>query len=917
MFKIKNLTMKNFFSIGQVTQSINFSEGNTTLIYGENIDYGEGVRNGVGKAQPLTSKIKIPNGWKTMKEIGVGDIVCTPDGTQTVVVGKYPQGKKAIYEILMSDGRKTQACLEHLWEVFDVDRNRYILNTKDLIEAHKSDKSYYISTIQETYEKDVDLPIDPYVFGCLISKAIMFDDGIYFHNLDPRILSNIEKKYSEYYMFDPKSIYLKMKPKIDDDFVFQYFIQEDLSFIKKIPKIYLDGSYNQRMELLKGIFDCISEYDETFTRIILDESEEIFAKNIQTLIWSLGGICKREISLNSIKDIETVVINSDKDIILKSKFRDTNSFFTLNEKKEYRTYEFLFNKIKSIKKVKEEEACCIKILDENELYITDDYIITHNTTIINGISYALFGAPITNVKQDNMINYINGKAMVVTCEFEVNGKKYKIERGRKPNILNFIRYDDGDKETDMLKSLGENAKTQEVIQHIINISPSLFKQIVAMNTYASSFMASKAAEQRAIIEEILGISLLSSKAERLSEQIKQTKIDIDKENIRIQTLVESNERVKKNIESLEHRSNMWENDKKQKIKSIQESIVQLGDIDIDSEIIQHKKNNEIKEIKEQINYLEKDRNNNTRLKDRHMQSLTNYYYELEQFEKNVCPTCKQKIENNEEHNKHKETVLENVESLLKESEQLEKQINEIDQVLRELKVDEIKPTFYRSLEDALEHKNTINQLENRLQEVQNEKNPYISQIEDLKSSDVGLQDIDYSTIESLEKLLRHQKFLQKLLTNKDSFVRKRIIDQSLPFLNNRLRTYLDTLTLPHDITFDSNLSFNISKMGRNMDFDNLSRGEQNRLILSLNLAFRDLYENLVGPINLLVVDELLDYGMDSIGASQGLDILKKISKQKNKAVYLVTHKEELKEKVEEVILVSKENDFTTFEMIDN
>jgi DNA repair exonuclease SbcCD ATPase subunit len=154
--------------------------------------------------------------------------------------------------------------------------------------------------------------------------------------------------------------------------------------------------------------------------------------------------------------------------------------------------------------------------------------------------------------------------------------------------------------------------------------------------------------------------------------------------------------------------------------------------------------------------------------------------------------------------------------------------------------------------------------------------------------------------------------LLKLLTNKDSFIRKRIIDQNLSHLNARLSQYLDRIGLPHTVTFLNDLSVEITELGRELDFDNLSRGERNRLILSLSWAFRDVWESLYNPINLLFIDELIDSGMDSSGVESSLGILKKMSREHEKSIWLVSHKDELAGRVNNIMTVTKENGFTTY-----
>jgi DNA repair exonuclease SbcCD ATPase subunit len=155
--------------------------------------------------------------------------------------------------------------------------------------------------------------------------------------------------------------------------------------------------------------------------------------------------------------------------------------------------------------------------------------------------------------------------------------------------------------------------------------------------------------------------------------------------------------------------------------------------------------------------------------------------------------------------------------------------------------------------------------------------------------------------------------LLKLLTNKDSFIRKKIIDQNLAYLNNRLTYYLDKLGLPHSVVFQNDLNVEITQLGQDLDFDNLSRGERNRLILGMSFAFRDVWESLYQKINLLFIDELIDSGMDTAGVEGSLAVLKKMGRDGDKNVFLISHKDELIGRVNYVMRVVKENGFTSYE----
>ena len=219
-------------------------------------------------------------------------------------------------------------------------------------------------------------------------------------------------------------------------------------------------------------------------------------------------------------------------------------------------------------------------------------------------------------------------------------------------------------------------------------------------------------------------------------------------------------------------------------------------------------------------------------------------------------------------------------------------------------------TFYDTEAEALGHMNNLKSLESAIAARLDEVNPYNEQIDELKKT--AIQEISWDNINELTKTRDHQEFLLKLLTNKDSFIRKKIIDQNLSYLNKRLGYYIEKLGLPHLVVFQNDLAVEITNYGQELDFDNLSRGERNRLILSLSFGFRDVWENLYENINLLFIDELLDSGMDSAGVEAGLGMLKKMARERSKNIFLISHKEELVGRVNNVLRVIKESGFTTY-----
>jgi DNA repair exonuclease SbcCD ATPase subunit len=219
-------------------------------------------------------------------------------------------------------------------------------------------------------------------------------------------------------------------------------------------------------------------------------------------------------------------------------------------------------------------------------------------------------------------------------------------------------------------------------------------------------------------------------------------------------------------------------------------------------------------------------------------------------------------------------------------------------------------TYYDTVEQALKHQNNLKTLETQLTVKAGESDPYQEQIDELRHT--AMQTISWDHVNELNTLKDHQEFLLKLLTSKDSFIRKKIIDQNLAYLNNRLTYYLDKMGLPHTVVFQNDLSVIITQLGQDLDFDNLSRGERNRLILGLSWSFRDVWESLYQAINLLFVDELVDNGLDASGVEGALAVLKKMARERKKNIFLISHKDELIGRVNNVLKVIKENGFTNY-----
>ncbi len=535
---------------------------------------------------------------------------------------------------------------------------------------------------------------------------------------------------------------------------------------------------------------------------------------------------------------------------------------------------------------------------------------TGKTTIINALSYALYGNALTNIKRDNLINKINGKNMLVSLEFTKGTTTYKIERGRRPNVMKLFVNDTEEIEGTVDEAQGENRNTQKKIDEIIGMSHTMFKHICALNTYTEPFLAMKANDQRDFIEELLGITQLSTKAEILKENNRAVKDQIKEEEYKIRSIKDSNNRIQSSIDDAIGRSKLWVNKHEGKKEQLTEALTELTKIDIDTEIKNHAllvdyndKKSKLDEAKRWMNSIESDSTKQQKAIDKLVKEIT-------MLQEHKCYACGQEL-----HDAKQEEILADKENQKQDAEQHiidnDKKLQDYKSVVEEIGEIGDKPnTVYPNLNEAYEHQGKINTLAESLENELEAVDPYTEQIEKLKAE--GLQQIDYEHLNEINSLKEHQEFLLRLLTDKGSFIRKRIIDQNLNYLNKRLEYYLDKTGLPHEVKFLNDLTVEITELGKDLDFDNLSRGERNRLILGLSWAFRDVYESLNVPLDLMFIDELIDNGTDPNGVEACLSILKKTTRERNKNIFLISHREELVGRVNNMLQVIKENGFTNF-----
>lgn len=370
-----------------------FVQSNVDVVFG-------GGNLGGGKLQPLNAKILTPSGWQTMGDMKVGSKVMTPfDGVATVI-GVFPQGIKDVYEIETLDGRKCECGLEHLWTVrtpkqvhkYRVHNKEWgwtmTLQTKDLIDGLAKGKRYFIPNNKAIEFGKKELPIPPYVLGVMLGDGCLTiwrnEKGFKISNTEWDIINKVAKLTDTTRVYEQPSCFTKLfyTPHYKE---YKEYLRErcllDYSYNKFIPEEYLHSSIEQRKQLLAGLFDTdgsVEPYDNSYS---FSTTSEKLKDTFIELCRSLGYMCSFREDRRANKYTKGVaydiVIRTD-DIIFTSEKHKARYNKERNGRRSYaRSNDH--SRIISIKKVRRDECQCILVDDAKHLYITDDYITTHNS----------------------------------------------------------------------------------------------------------------------------------------------------------------------------------------------------------------------------------------------------------------------------------------------------------------------------------------------------------------------------------------------------------------------------------------------------------------------------------------------------------------------------------------------------------
>jgi len=514
------------------------------------------------------------------------------------------------------------------------------------------------------------------------------------------------------------------------------------------------------------------------------------------------------------------------------------------------------------------------------------------SVVLNALTFAVYGKPVSNIHKDKLVNFVNKRHMEVVVDFEKNNVHYRVTRARKmkPGAAgNYVILEENGED----KTLDSVGNTNRKIEKIMGMPYELFVRIVAFSATNTPFLdlpvrSHYQANQTDIIEELFDLKSLSEKATLLKQRIADVNTAIETHNRRIELLEGEHERHHKQLTSAKRRVADWEKQNQQDIVEIQEKLKRLEGVDFDE---QRGLYDLLDKINENLrSALELQRSVERRL-DTHNATVESKTSELTHLREERCPYCLQAYQNVDVKIRETEKDLRNANNEIRE---LTVELNNVNGLIEGYAATS-KSTKSRitvnDLDELMKIKSNSDHYQKRVVELKNANNPFIEPLQELQ--DVKLEPIDMKPVNQLQEKLAHQKFLLKLLTKKDSFVRKVLLEKNIPFLNQRLTHYLGELGLPHNVEFTHEMTASISMFGRPLDFGNLSNGQRARVNLALSFAFGDVLQSMHEQVNICMLDEVLDVGLDAVGVHSAARMLKHKARDEHLSIYIISHRDEL------------------------
>ena len=538
------------------------------------------------------------------------------------------------------------------------------------------------------------------------------------------------------------------------------------------------------------------------------------------------------------------------------------------------------------------------------------------TSILFALTWLLYDKVIDSVVKDDLINITNKVDMAGEVLFSVGSDEVAVKRWRKGGksyrengASIFINGED--------MTPAGNDNINKKIQELIGIDFELFSRIVVYSASNKSFFdlpttSHYETNQTDMVEQLFNLQMLSEKAVALKAQIKTTETELTTQKRLIEQVEKQLASHKVLVDKTEARKQLWSNTHAERVAALEVDIELVERVDFEAERLHHDTIVDCSNARRDI--VGEKRAHEAKLSTA-AEQLVVLKNEVKALSDSTCPYCKQGFAGAAEKFEHVSQQLATHQSVMHELGvevlSCEKQIQMLDSLISATR----RKATVADFDNLVRLKSAHQDLVTKITQLKQQSNPHTDTLQELIDAQPVVPSFD--TVNDLVTLNEHQQFLLKLLTKKDSFLRKALLHKNIPLLNARMAVYLEQMGLPHAVEFTPSLTANITQFGRELSFGSLSNGQKARINFALSLAFGDLLQEIHQKINIQLFDEVLDIGLCPHGVAAASRLLKHKARDEGLSVFVITHRDELANAFDNQLVVRMVDGFSCVEASSN
>lgn len=919
MIEFTKLVVNGFCSIDSLELSLN-TKG-ITLIR---------AHNGAGKAQPLEEPVLTSNGWKKMRELTLNDKVINPiTGKPIKLLGIYDRGLLDTYKITFSDGSHTECAGDHLWSVFKSGKTRDRLRTLDtetLLKDYKVENKTAPGTFKYKYSIPLTVPIEgnynklpihPYVLGFILG------DGCISGNRSPvRVSTNIEDwpeivDRLRSYLPNPNMVHEGTEVKGVKHFRIHGLGKElkDLGLIgckskdKFIPELYLKSSIENRRLLLAGLLDTDGSAGskKKISKVSTYSSKSEHLRNgVSYLVRSLGGISTKNESTRFKYGRYTTSYSCSIHLTFTPFLRQ----YKTKSYGEFIRRNRMVNSIRNIEYIGKKVCRCIRVDSSEGLYITRDFIVTHNSTILSALVWVLYGKNLKGISDVNTWpkfqpkGYKGTKVEVYfntgdTIHQVIRCQEYKDDAGDGAKGNNRLIYT-----VDACKVEEKNkADIQAKLVEALGMSYNLFMNTVMFGQGMKRLIQESSTDQKAIFEEIFDLNYLSKAKAIAQDKMKEAEKEEYSLESRRSSLIREQDKISSKLNTLVDNRKTWKSDLKIKVDKLNQERAKIAtrvkelEPNISPEQEESLKEEQIKNRERISKYERIIKDSKSALKGLSMEDLVMQLISL--IESKKYSESLSMLQDIKTHYSKIESSNAKLYVFYKDNSDIQSKLSNYSKLMREYK----------------HEKQSLENLNSRIEDMKQETPPFDSMIKELKRELKENQEEINNQITTLENKKKTRELYKWAYTEPlgNNGIKAFLFESSLDILNATLDSYSDIIgmTLQMGVDLSStrkDFQVIINKEGQDVMFEELSGGEKQLASLAIAFAMNSLMGYSKG-VNIAFLDEVFE-SLSSDNIEIVSHLIQKI--YRDKTLFLITHQESLPLSNVRTLQVSKIKGLSTY-----